>query len=57
MWLEHKKLREDVERLIAAVQQELEWDETDIKTYDMIQAGMIDWSGEVNSKFKKWKVK
>jgi hypothetical protein len=46
----HKILKKNVERLIAAVQQECEWDETDIKTWDAIQEGKIDWSGNVRSK-------
>ena len=44
---------EDVERLIAAVQQECYWDDRDIKTWDAINSGKIDWSGErVRSKRK-----
>ncbi len=45
-----KILKKNVERLIAAVQQECEWDEMDIKTWDAIQEGKIDWSGNVRSK-------
>ena len=48
----HKEVKKNVERLIAAVQQECEWDETDIKTWDLIQEGKIDWSGNVRSKRK-----
>ena len=44
------KLQKDVERLIQAIQQELEWDEKDIATYSKIQKGIIDWSGDVRSK-------
>ena len=39
-----------VERLIAAIQQEIEWDDTDIKTMQAIDDGIIDWSGDVRSK-------
>ena len=42
--------QKDVERLIAAIQQELEWDEKDIATHLKIQKGIIDWSGNVRSK-------
>jgi len=42
--------REDVERLIGAVQQEYYWDRRDIETWDAIQEGKIDWSGDVRSK-------
>ena len=42
--------QKDVERLIAAIQQELEWDEKDIATHLKIQKGIIDWSGDVRSK-------
>jgi len=38
------------ERLICAIQQELEWDEIDSKTHEMIQQGKIDWSGNARSK-------
>jgi hypothetical protein len=43
-------VQEDVERLIAAIQQELEWDKKDIATFLKIQTGIIDWSGDVRSK-------
>ena len=43
-------IQEDVERLIAAIQQELEWDKKDIATFIKIQQGTIDWSGDVRSK-------
>ena len=39
-----------VERLICAIQQELEWDKKDITTFTKIQNGIIDWSGDVRSK-------
>ncbi len=42
--------QKDVERLIAAIQQELEWDKKDIATHIKIQKGIIDWSGDVRSK-------
>ena len=44
------KIQKDVERLICAIQQELEWDKKDIATYIKIQQGNIDWSGDVRSK-------
>ena len=43
-------LQENVERLIAAIQQDLEWDKKDIATFIKIQQGNIDWSGDVRSK-------
>jgi hypothetical protein len=42
--------KEDVELLIAAVQQECEWTERDTQTFDAIQNKKIDWSGDVRSK-------
>ena len=42
--------KEDVELLIAAVQQEYYWTERDIETFDAIQNKQIDWSGDVRSK-------
>ena len=42
--------QKDVERLICAIQQELEWDKKDIATHLKIQKGIIDWSGDVRSK-------
>ena len=42
--------QKDVDRLIAAIQQELEWDKKDIATHLKIQTGKIDWSGDVRSK-------
>ncbi len=44
--------KEDVERLIAAVQQECYWDDRDVETWDEINSGKIDWSGDVRSKRK-----
>ena len=43
-------IQKDVERLICAIQQELEWDKKDIATFLKIQQGKIDWSGDVRSK-------
>ena len=43
-------IQKDVERLICAIQQELEWDKKDMATYLKIQQGKIDWSGDVRSK-------
>ena len=43
-------IQKDVERLICAIQQELEWDKKDIATYIKIEQGNIDWSGDVRSK-------
>ena len=44
--------KEDVEWLIAAIQQEDYWNDRDQKTWEAIQAGKIDWSGDVRSKRK-----
>ena len=44
--------KEDVEWLIAGIQQECVWDERDQKTFQAIQDGKIDWSGDVRSKRK-----
>ena len=44
--------KNDVERLIAAVQQECYWDNRDVETWDTINSGKIDWSGNVRSKRK-----
>ena len=44
--------KEDVEKLIAAVQQECYWDDRDVETWDEINSGKIDWSGDVRSKRK-----
>ena len=48
----HTAIQKDVERLICAIQQELEWDKKDIATFLKIQQGKIDWSGNVRSKRK-----
>ena len=48
---------EDVERLIAAVQQECYWDDRDVETWDAINSGKIDWSGTINEKKIKKKQK
>ena len=44
--------KEDVERLIAGVQQEHYWNKRDVETWDAINSGKIDWSGNVRSKRK-----
>ena len=44
------RMQQDVENLIAAIQQELEWDKKDIATWHKIQMGITDWSGDVRSK-------
>ena len=44
--------KEDVERLIVGVQQECYWDDRDVETWDKINSGKIDWSGNVRSKRK-----
>lgn len=51
--INHIKLQANVERLIAAVQQDLMWDDTDIKTWDAIQSGYVDWSGQIKMPKKK----
>jgi len=43
-------MQESVESLIAAIQQDLEWDKKDIATFIKIQQGKTDWSGDVRSK-------
>lgn len=45
----NKITKKDVERLIAAIQQELKWDEKDIRTFDAINKGIITWTGKVNT--------
>ncbi len=55
--INHVKLQADVERLIAAVQQDLMWDDTDIETWDAIQSGYIDWSGQILKPKKKTRKK
>ena len=42
--------KDDVELLVAAVQQECYWTERDVETFDAIQNKQIDWSGDVRSK-------
>ena len=44
------QIQEDVENLIAAIQQDLEWDKKDIATFLKIQQGTTDWSGDVRGK-------
>jgi len=44
-----KITKKDVNRLIAAIQQELKWDEKDIRTFDAINKGIITWSGTYTS--------
>ena len=46
----NKQLQKNVERLIAAIQQDLPWDTKDIETFLKIENGIIDWSGDVRSK-------
>ena len=50
--IQAKKASTEVDRLVAAIQQELEWDKTDITTWMKIEKGMLDWSGNVRSKRK-----
>ena len=40
----------DVNRLIAGIQQEIYLDERDIETMDAIDQGKIDWSGDAPKK-------
>jgi hypothetical protein len=40
----------DVDRLIAGIQQEIYLDERDIETLDAIDQGKIDWSGDATKK-------
>ena len=44
--------KEDVEWLIAGIQQECYWTDRDVETFDAINSGKIDWSGDVRSKRK-----
>ena len=44
--------KKDVEYLIAGIQQEHYWDDRDVETWDAINSGKIDWSGDVRSKRK-----
>ena len=39
--------KKDVDRLIAAIQQNLRWDEKDIRTFHAINKGKISWSGKI----------
>lgn len=39
--------KKDVDKLISAIQQELYWDEKDIRTFDAINKGKISWSGKI----------
>ena len=39
--------KEDVEWLIAGIQQECFWTDRDVETWDAINSGKIDWSGNV----------
>jgi len=55
--INHVKLQANVERLIAAVQQDLMWDDKDIETFDAIQSGYIDWSGQILKPKKKTRKK
>ena len=42
--------KEDVQWLIAGIQQECFWTDRDVETWDAINSGKIDWSGDVRSK-------
>jgi hypothetical protein len=42
--------KEDVEWLLAGIQQEYYWTDRDVQTFDAINSGKIDWSGNVRSK-------
>ena len=55
--INHIKLQANVERLIAAVQQDLMWDDTDMETWHKIQSGYVDWSGQVHKPKAKKKKK
>ena len=44
--------KKDVEYLIAGIQQECYWTERDVETFDAINSGKIDWSGNARSKRK-----
>ena len=39
--------KKDVEWLIAAIQQDIYWEERDLETFEAIESGKIDWSGDV----------
>jgi hypothetical protein len=42
-----KVTKRDVERLIAAILQDIKWDDRDIMTFDAINKGEISWSGDL----------
>ena len=42
--------QDDVDRLIAGVQQEIMLDARDIETMDAIEKGKMDWSGNATKK-------
>ena len=42
--------KEDVEWLISGIQEECYWTDRDVETFDAINSGKIDWSGNVRSK-------
>jgi len=44
--------KKDVERLIVAIQQEIKWDEKDIRTFDAINRGEISWTGRLKKQKK-----
>lgn len=44
--------KKDVDRLIAAIQQDLYWDKKDIITWDAIMKGEISWSGKLKKQKK-----
>ena len=44
---------EDVDRLVAGVQQEIMLDARDVETMDALESGKIDWSGNVIKKQKR----
>ena len=44
--------KKDVDRLIAAIQQEIKWDEKDIRTFDAINKGKISWTGRLKKKIQ-----
>lgn len=42
--------KKDVDRLIAAIQQDMKWDERDIRTFDAINKGKITWTGKIKKR-------
>jgi len=44
--------KKDVERLIAAIQQEMKWDEKDSQTWNAIMKGEISWTGRLKKQKK-----